>query len=100
MANQQERVITTTRTFTSNDEGKRIVTTDGDVIGSVVRIEAGDAHVRPKPELWEGCGSWIMGYRCGAFRLNEEHVESITDERIIIATTESDSAETNPGVKK
>ncbi|MFB6142829.1 MAG: PRC-barrel domain containing protein [Halorientalis sp.] len=45
--------------FTPADEGKRVVTADGTVVGSVVRVEAGDAYVRPRPGLLLGCGSWI-----------------------------------------
>lgn len=91
-----------TQTFTSRDEGKQVVTTDGDVVGSVIRIEAGDAHVQPKPGLLEGCGSWITGAwdECDAFRLDRERVDSITDDRIIIAATEPDSSRSETAVKK
>ncbi|MFC7177158.1 hypothetical protein [Halosegnis marinus] len=77
-----------TRAFTFDDEGKEVVTTDGDVVGSVVRIEAGDAHVRPRAGLLDGCGSWLSGPwdERGVFRLDAGRVERITRRRVVIAT--------------
>ncbi|QKY22000.1 PRC-barrel domain containing protein (plasmid) [Halolamina sp. CBA1230] len=47
--------------FTPEDEGKRVVTTSGDVVGEVVRCEDGTAFVRPRRELVVGYGSRLTG---------------------------------------
>ena len=79
------------RAFTRDDEGKAVVTADGAVVGSVVRTEAGDAHVRPKPGLLDGCGSWLTGPWDGqsVFRLDRDCVESVTPRRVVLATPDA-----------
>lgn len=70
--------------FKSKDRGKRIVTSEGDVIGSVDRIEDGEAYVRPKRGILGGCGSWITDTKKAVrtFSLDRENVAEVTDTEI------------------
>jgi hypothetical protein len=45
--------------FTAEDEGKRVVTTGGEVVGEIARTEDGTAFVRPSRELVSCYGSRI-----------------------------------------
>lgn len=76
------------RPFCPEDEGKDLVTPDGDVVGSLVRVRGGDAYVEPIPGLLEGLGSWLTGTwdECEAFPLNPEHVV-VRETRIVLDTT-------------
>lgn len=80
------------RAFRVEDEGKQVVTSDGDVVGAVVRVREGNADVRPKPGLLQGCGSWITGPwdETDLFRLDGRTVERITDEQVVLDSTERD----------
>ena len=74
--------------FTSEDRGKRVVTHDGAVIGSIERIEDGEAYVRPKAGLLGGCGSWITDTKreTQTFPLDGTEVARITDTEIRLET--------------
>jgi hypothetical protein len=73
--------------FGPADDGKEVVTPDGDVIGSVVRVRGGDAYVAPAPGLLEGCGSWLTGTwdGCEAFALDPECVAAVLEDRIVLS---------------
>lgn len=45
--------------FTAEDEGKRVVTTSGELVGEIARTEDGTAFVRPSRELVACYGSRI-----------------------------------------
>jgi hypothetical protein len=47
--------------FTPEDEGKRVVTASGEVVGEIARTEDGTAFVRPRRELVACYGSLITG---------------------------------------
>lgn len=47
--------------FTAEDEGKRVVTTSGEVVGEIARTADGTAFVRPNRELVACYGSRITG---------------------------------------
>jgi len=74
------------KSFDRSDEGKRVVTTAGDVVGTVLEIERGVAHVRPEPDLFDGYGSWISSYWDpeGAYELDREAVRAVTGNRVVI----------------
>lgn len=80
------------RAFRLEDEGKQVVTPDGDVVGAVVRVREGNADVRPKPGLLQGCGSWLTGSwdEVDLFRLDSRTVDRITDEQVILDPAERD----------
>lgn len=80
------------RAFRLEDEGKQVVTSDGDVVGEVVQVREGNADVRPKPGLLQGCGSWITAPwdKMDLFRLDGRTVDRITDEQVILDPAERD----------
>jgi len=72
------------RDFDSSDEGKRVMTADGDVVGTVEMIRGGNAHVKPDTGL-----SQSMRRRLGwpeqgedTYRLQKSNVHEITDDGI------------------
>lgn len=79
--------------FEPEDEGKRVVTTDGSVVGSVVEIRDGEAYVLPRPGLLDGCGSWITGTwsEKRAFSLDQRNVDAVREDEVVLDVTESDS---------
>jgi hypothetical protein len=70
--------------FKPNDRGKRVVTSEGVVIGIVDRIEDGEAYVRPKRGILGGCGSWITDPKTvlETFPLDRQAVAAVTDTEI------------------
>lgn len=50
-AHQRPSVITMVREFQSGDVGKRVVTSDGDEVGTIEKIESNMATVRPESSL-------------------------------------------------
>lgn len=72
--------------FTAEDEGKHVVTPDGDVVGEVVRTEDGTAYVRPQPELVAGYGSRLTGCwdESDVFALDESAVATRAEDHIRI----------------
>lgn len=84
------------RVFRPEDEGKPVVTKDGDVVGSIVRIDEGDAYVRPKSELLRGCGSWLTSSwdADGEYPLDRNEVASIHDTAVVIETPSTYSLDT------
>lgn len=42
-----------TATLTEDDEGKRVVTTDGDEVGIVAEVRGGSAYVEPDPGMFD-----------------------------------------------
>ena len=74
-----------TRPVTPSDEGKRVVTPDGDVVGTVVRVDARSVLVRPREELLRGCGSWIAGPWEGfeTFELDSDNVVRVSDNEVV-----------------
>lgn len=74
------------RDFRSDDEGKHVKTTDGDMIGRVETVSGSTAHVRPEENL-----SRSMRRRLGwseeggsdeTYELRQSDVETITDDEI------------------
>ena len=54
-------VLRSSHGFTTEDEGKQVVTAAGETVGEVVRTENGTAFVRPQRELVVGYGSRLTG---------------------------------------
>lgn len=74
--------------FTSADEGKPVITPDGDVLGEIARIRNGRAYVRPRPNLITGYGSWLA--HCwtshDAFRLADDAVAEVRPDAVLVAS--------------
>lgn len=79
---------------TPADEGKRIVTTDGDVVGAVESIRDGVLYVRPKRGLLGSCGSWISDAKVDeTFPLDSREVAEVTEVEIRLARPKRDRVE-------
>ena len=71
-------------TFTSDDEGKRVVNENGDTIGIVEHVEAGDVYVNPDPGITDSVKS-KLGWGDAdeeTYALDTQNVEAITDNEI------------------
>lgn len=88
-----------TAEFTAADEGKRVVTHDGDVVGEVVRTENGTAFVRARPELLAGYGSRVASCwdPSDVFALDESAVSDDTEGCIRIKPEERPGTLQNTG---
>ena len=89
----------TAHRLTPSDEGKPVVTPDGDVVGTVGRVEAEGVFVRPRTELLRGCGSWVAGpwERGEEFRLDCGAVVGVTERKVVIHPASIRATETEPG---
>ena len=89
----------TAHRLTPSDEGKPVVTPDGDVVGTVGRVEAEGVFVRPRTELLRGCGSWVAGpwERDEEFRLDCGTVVGVTERKVVIHPASIRATETEPG---
>lgn len=74
------------------DEGKRLVTPSGDVVGVLERIEDEQIYVCPDPDLLTGYGSWICGtiQNVRSFRLDEGSVAEIDSDRVVLEQERSE----------
>jgi hypothetical protein len=72
--------------LTDDDEGKEVVTTEGEKIGIIKSVERGTAHVDPDPGMTDELKS-KMGWGDrdeDTYRLDENSVETVTDDNIRI----------------
>lgn len=74
-------------TFTVDDEGKRVVDTNGTEIGTVDEIGAGIALVEPGPGLSESVKARLSRDRAVTdgmerYQLDEDHVDEITVDEV------------------
>ncbi|WP_408957779.1 PRC-barrel domain-containing protein [Natrinema sp. 74] len=72
--------------FTTDDEGKPVVTADGEQIGTVREVDVHTARVEPGPDMSDSIKS-RLGWRATettTYRLDEEYVESISDDEVRI----------------
>ncbi|QLK27012.1 PRC-barrel domain-containing protein [Natrinema zhouii] len=73
--------------LTVDDEGKRVVNTNGKEIGVVQDIDADVAYVEPGPEMSESIKSRLRRDREIAdgmenYRLDEDYIDEITEHEI------------------
>ncbi|MFC5970357.1 PRC-barrel domain containing protein [Halomarina salina] len=78
-----------TARFTDEDEGKRVVDDQDNVVGRVVEVAGGTAHVDPDPGMTDTVRSKLgLGDADGdTFAIDESSVEAITDDEIRISRT-------------
>lgn len=72
-------------TLTEQDEGKHVVNADGESIGRVVEVRAGEAHVDADPGMTDVIKSklgWGGAQADDTYRLDPAHIESVTDDEI------------------
>lgn len=74
-----------TEPLTEDDEGKRIVTADGESIGTVAKVDRGVGHVRPDPDS-EKIRSYLNWENPddGDYAFQETAVEEVTDEEVVL----------------
>ena len=72
------------RNFESDDEGKRVVTADGDMIGTVERASGSSAHIKPENNLSRSVRRRLGWSEEGedTYQLRKSKVNSITDDEI------------------
>lgn len=73
-----------TRDFSSDDEGKRVVTADGDEVGTVEQTAGSMAHIRPNENLSRSVRRRLGWSEEGeeTYELETSNVEEITDDEI------------------
>lgn len=72
------------RAFTATDEGMKVMTADGDVIGTVESVEGDRAHVRPESTL-QSAVRQKLGWTDESesmYTLENSRVDEFTDEGI------------------
>lgn len=77
--------MSTDRTLTERDEGKKVVNTRGENVGRVVEVEHGVAFVDPDPDIGDTIMSklgWGDRHDEDTYRLKDEHIEAVTDDEI------------------
>ncbi|QCS41866.1 hypothetical protein [Natrinema versiforme] len=73
--------------LTVDDEGKRIVNTNGRAVGVVRDVDAGVAYVEPGPEMTDSIKSRLRRDRDVAggtetYQLDEDYIDEITGDEI------------------
>lgn len=71
-------------TLTEDDEGKRVVTTDGEEIGMIAEVRAGQAYVDPDPGMFDAIKAKLNWGDADedTYPLEEEHVAEVTDDEV------------------
>jgi len=70
--------------YTDDEEGKRVVTSDGDEIGMVKEVSNGQLHVDPDPGMTDSIKA-SLGWGDAdeeTYALDDDHVETVTDDEI------------------
>jgi len=73
------------RNFEDSDEGKRVVTADGDEVGMVSRVEETQLHVKPADNLSRGVRrrlGWSEDQNEDEYVLRKSKVDSIAGDEI------------------
>jgi hypothetical protein len=72
------------RNFEADDKGKRVVTADGDMVGTVERVSGSSAHIEPENDLSQSVRRRLGWSEEGeeTYRLRKSKVDSITDDEI------------------
>lgn len=74
------------RTLSAKDEGKRVVTPNGETVGEVTRVVEGKALVTPSIEVLDGLGPCLYDAwkRCAPFELEPREVERIDSAAVVL----------------
>lgn len=70
------------RNFRSSDEGKHVVTADGDMVGTIEEASGSNAHVTPDQDLSRSIRRRLGWTEEGeeSYQLNKSEVESFGDQ--------------------
>jgi hypothetical protein len=71
------------RDFESSDEGKQVMTADGDVVGTIDRVSGNRAHVKPDEGLSRGLRRKLgWSGEAETYELRKNRVATIDDDGI------------------
>lgn len=75
-----------THAFDEINDGKRVVTGDGHVVGYVSDIEEDAVYVTPQSGLLNGRGPWIgnQWLENDPYTLNTDEIDSVTEDAIVL----------------
>lgn len=73
-----------TRDFKSSDEGKHVVTSNGDMVGTIDSTAGSKAHVKPDEDLSRSVRRRLGWTEEGeaTYELNKNKVKKITDDEV------------------
>lgn len=73
-----------TTQLTEDDEGKRVVSTDGDEVGMITRVEGGTAYVDPDPDMFDSIKSKLDWGDSDedTYPLSSDKVAEVTDDEV------------------
>jgi hypothetical protein len=72
------------RDFTAGDKGKKVMTADGDMVGTIERIAGGNAHVKPDTSLSSSIRNrlgWADEDK-STYRLDKSKVDSFSGDEV------------------
>lgn len=74
--------------LTKDDEGKRVIESDGSDVGMVTKIRHGTAHVEAEPDVVETLQTELDagGSDENTYAVSEEDIERIDDETVVLRT--------------
>lgn len=72
------------RDFKNSDAGKKVMTADGDMVGTIEAIEGSNAHVKPDSGLSKSTRERLGWTKRGeeTYRLNHSSVEKISGDEV------------------
>lgn len=73
-----------TVTLTEDDEGKRVITQDGDEIGMIAEVRGGTAYVDPDPGMFDRIKSELDWGDADedTYPLNADDISEVTDDEV------------------
>lgn len=72
------------RNFSSEDEGKHVRTSDGDMVGTIDSVSGSKAHVRPDEDLSRSTRRRLGWTEEGeeTYEISTSHVDQISDDEV------------------
>jgi hypothetical protein len=70
--------------LTEKDEGKKVVSADGDEIGRITEVRGGTAHVDPDPGMFDTVKAKLDWGDAGedSYPIQADHVGNVTDDEV------------------
>lgn len=70
--------------LTEDDEGKRVVTTDGDEVGMITEVRSGTAYVEPDPGMFDSIKAKLDWGDAGedTYPIEADRVDRVTDDEV------------------
>jgi sporulation protein YlmC with PRC-barrel domain len=72
------------REFHAEDRGKKVMTADGEMVGTIENVEGSTAHVKPDAGLAQGTRRKLGWTKSGeaTYQLRHGNVEAISDDEV------------------